>query len=70
VLAYYRAMHLRVLGLGAEATPAEVLHAMCADIRHGSTNPIETDAYYLAQQRNKWSFGTSPPQEVLNGGCS
>ncbi len=62
-------MHLRVLGLGPDATPGRVLQAMCADVRQQSTYPIETDAYNLAQEMNKWSFGISPPQEMLNGAC-
>jgi hypothetical protein len=69
VLAFYRRMHLRVLSLGADATPGQVLQAMCADLGQHATNPIETDAYDLAQEINKWSFGVSPPQEMLNGAC-
>lgn len=69
VLAYYRALHLQVLGLGPNATPAQVLQAMCTDVHQHSTYPIETAAYNLAQKINGWSFGTSPPQEMLNGAC-
>jgi hypothetical protein len=70
VLAYYRTLHLRVLNLGPDATPAQVLHAMCSDVRQDSTYPIESAAYDLAQKINGWSFGTSPPQAMLNGGCA
>jgi hypothetical protein len=70
VLDYYRTLHLRVLNLGPDATPAQVLQGMCSDLHHDSTLPIESDAYDLAQKINGWSFGTSPPEEMLNGGCS
>jgi hypothetical protein len=69
VLAYYRKQHLQVLTLGTDATPAQVLHAMCSDMHRRSTIPIETAAYELAQKINGWSFGISPPQELLNGAC-
>jgi serine/threonine protein kinase len=69
VLAYYEELHLHVLRLGIDATPAQVLRAMCSDLRQRSTYPIETDAYYLAQRINGWSFGISPPQEMLDGAC-
>ncbi len=69
VLAYYNTLHLMVLKLGPDATPARVLRAMCADVRRDSTYPIESAAYDLAQKINGWSFGVSPPQEMLNGAC-
>jgi hypothetical protein len=69
VLAYYRTLHLQVLSLGPDATPAQVLQAMCTDVNQHSSYPIETAAYNLAQKINGWSFGTSPPQEMLDGGC-
>jgi hypothetical protein len=70
VLAHYRTLHLRVLKLGPDATPARVLHAMCADVHQDSTYPIETAAYFLARKINGWSFGISPPEEMLHGACS
>jgi hypothetical protein len=69
VLAYYRTLHLQVLSLGPDVTPARVLQAICADVHQHSTYPIETAAYNLAQKTNGWSFGISPPQEMLNGAC-
>jgi hypothetical protein len=69
VLAYYRTLHLQVLSLGPDVTPAQVLQAICTDIRQHSTYPVETAAYNLAQKINGWSFGISPPQEMLNGAC-
>jgi hypothetical protein len=69
VLAHYQQLHLRVLGLGADATPTQAVQAMCSDLRQHSSYPIETAAYDLAQRINRWSFGFSPPQEMLNGGC-
>jgi hypothetical protein len=68
VLAYYRTMHLLVLGLGPDATPAQVLRAMCSDLPK-SSNPIETDAYNLAQRMEGWSFGVNPAQEMIQGNC-
>jgi len=64
VLAYYRGMHLLVLKLGPDATPAQVLHAMCSDLPE-SSYPIETDAYSLAQRTEGWSFGVNPAQEMI-----
>jgi Protein kinase domain len=69
VLAYYRTLHLQVLRLGPDVTPAQVLQAICTDVHQHSTYPIETAAYNLAQKINGWSFGVSPPQEMLNGAC-
>ena len=69
VLAYYRTLHLQVLSLGPDVTPAQVLQAICTDVHQHSTYPIETAAYNLAQKINGWSFGISPPQEMLNGAC-
>lgn len=69
VLAYYRKLHLRVLNLGPDVTPAQVLQRMCADLQNSSYQ-IESAAYELAQKINGWSFGTSPAEEMLNGGCS
>ena len=69
VLAYYRTLHLQVLSLGPDVTPAQVLQAICTDVHQHSTYPIETAAYNLAQKINGWSFGVSPPQEMLNGAC-
>ncbi len=69
VLAYYRTMHLQVLSLDPDATPALVLQAMCSDVHQGSSYPVETAAYNLAQKINGWSFGISPPQQMLNGAC-
>jgi hypothetical protein len=69
VLAYYRKLHLHVLRLGAQAPPALVVRAMCSDMREHSTYPIETAAYKLAQKVNGWSFGISPPHEMLDGAC-
>jgi hypothetical protein len=70
VLAYYRKLHLRVFKLGPDATPPQVLHAMCFDLRQrSSTYPIETAAYELARKIKGWSFGISPPQEMRDGGC-
>jgi hypothetical protein len=69
VLAYYRKLHLRVLRLGTDATPAQVLRSMCSDLRQRSTYPVETAAYNLARKINGWSFGISPPQEMLDGAC-
>lgn len=69
VLAYYRTLHLQVLSLGPDAAPAQVRQAICTDVHRHSTYPIETAAYNLAQKINGWSFGISPPQEMLNGAC-
>lgn len=70
VLAWYQHLHLRVLKLGIDATPTQVVQAMCSDVPQRSTYPIETAAYDLAQKINRWSFGFSPPQDMLDGGCS
>lgn len=70
VLAYYRLKHLSVLGLGPDATPTQVVQAMCSDLhRHSSSYPVETAAYELAQKIEGWSFGISPPQAMVDGGC-
>jgi hypothetical protein len=68
VLAYYRGMHLLVLKLGPDATPSQVLRAMCSDVPKCSF-PIETDAYDLAQRTEGWSFGINPVQEMVQGVC-
>jgi Protein kinase domain len=71
VLAYYKKQHLGVLKLGPDATPTQVVHAMCSDLnRHSSSYPVETAAYELAQKIEGWSFGISPPQAMVDGGCS
>ena len=71
VLTYYRKKHLGVLKLGPDATPTQVVHAMCSDLnRHSSSYPVETAAYELAQKIEGWSFGMSPPQSMVDGGCS
>ena len=70
VLAFYRKKDLRVLRLGADASPTEVVQAMCSDLRRGSSYQIETGAYKLAQKINSWSFGISPPQEMVDSGCT
>ncbi len=70
VLAWFQGLHLQVLRLGTDATPNQVVHTMCSDLRQRSTYPIETAAYELAQKINRWSFGFSPPQEMRDGGCS
>lgn len=70
VLAYYQKLHLHVLTLGIAATPGRVLQAMCFDLRQrSSTYPVETAAYELARRINSWSFGISPPREMVNGAC-
>lgn len=69
VLAYFQAMHLLVLGLGANATPGQVFQAMCSDVQTNSTYPIETSAYDLAQRIEGWSFGINPAQAVTSGAC-
>lgn len=69
VLAYYRRMDLAVLSLGRNASPSQVLSAMCKSLP-GSSYPIETDAYQLAAAINGWSFGIDPSQEMTSGACS
>jgi hypothetical protein len=39
---------------------------MCLDMAK-STIPIETTAYDVAQAEQRWSFGVSPADELLNG---
>ena len=70
VLSFYQKLHLHVLSLGSDATRAQVLRAMCADVHQHSTYPTETDAYKLAQKINGWSFAISPPQEMVDGACN
>ncbi len=64
---YLRPMHLRVLALGANADPGQVLAAMCKDMATNSTIPIETTAYEVAMAEQGWHFGVDPSQELLNG---
>jgi hypothetical protein len=66
---YLRAQHLRVMSLGTDASPDQVLHAMCLDMAR-STIPIETTAYDVAQAEQRWSFGVCPADELLNGCAS
>ncbi len=71
VLAYYKKQQLGVLRLGPDATPNEVVDAMCSDLhQHSSSYPVETAAYELAQKIEGWSFGISPPQAMVDRRCS
>jgi hypothetical protein len=63
---YLRGMHLRVMALGANADPGQVLAAMCKDMAQ-STIPIETTAYQVAAAEQRWSFGIDPADELVNG---
>jgi len=58
-----------VMAIGPNATPDEALEAMCADLSHGSTIPIETSAYELASLYYGWRFGINPSSELVSGGC-
>jgi hypothetical protein len=70
VLAYYQRLHLLVLRLGPDATGGRVLRAMCTDLQHRATYPIEDAAYDLARRAEGWSFRVSPPREMLDGACT
>lgn len=60
-----------VMALGPDATPDEITIAMCADLAHGSTIPIETSAYDLAALYDGWSFGINPASDLANAdSCS
>jgi hypothetical protein len=56
---WYRGYHLRVLELGPDASPGDVIDAICADFSNPHTrtsNPIESDAASLAQTEEQWHF--------------
>lgn len=64
---------LAVLALGPDASPSDVLAAMCGDRPH-STIPIESSAEELVQAENDWQFnGWGADYQttyLVNGGCS
>jgi hypothetical protein len=64
---------LAVLALGPDASPSDVLAAMCGDMPH-STIPIESSAEELVQSENDWQFNgwgaDYPTTYLVNGGCN
>ena len=68
---YYRQLHLEVLSLGANATPAQVNTAICYDLRLGghSSFPIETEAVQLAEAEQAWHFTLNPVDNIGPGLC-
>jgi hypothetical protein len=64
---YYRTLHLRVLTLGAQATPTDVYVAICEDFLAGHTTvPIEEDSTQLATAEQNWHFGINPAQNITD----
>jgi hypothetical protein len=58
-----------VMSLGPDATPDQVLEAMCADLHTGSTDVIELSVYRLSALYYGWRFGIDPASE-FPAGCS
>ncbi len=67
--AYFAKDDPLVMTLGPNATPDQVLQAMCSDLHTNSTGVIELSAYRLAALYYGWQFGISPTQE-FPGACS
>lgn len=62
---YYRTLHLKVLTLGAQATPTDVYVAICQDLlAERTTLPIEEDSTQLAMAEQDWHFGINPVQNI------
>ena len=60
---YYRQLHLKVLNLGADASPGDVSVAICQDFATKNTDGgIEASAAELAQAEENWHFVISPVQ--------
>lgn len=66
---YLNKANLNVMALGADATPDQVLRAMCSDFSSVGTRPIEVTAYEISRLYYGWHFGVDPSQEFMNGGC-
>ena len=68
---FYRGYHLRVLELGPDASPTDVVNAICTDFAAGhTTNPIESDAAKLAQTEEQWHFAVTFADGVDSSLCT
>lgn len=76
--AYFRRFDLRVLALGAQATPGDVDRAICDDLTGPSapgkgapTIPAEGQAVRLAVAEQGWRFALDPADhiEAIAQGC-
>ena len=62
---YFRRLRLRVLALGAQATPGDVNVAICDDFGDRQTTiPIEGQAVRLAEKEQGWHFGVDPADNM------
>ncbi len=61
---YFGQLYLKVLSLGANASPSDVEFAICKDLATGSTFPIEGSAVQLATAEQNWHFGINPAQDI------
>jgi hypothetical protein len=60
---YYRRFRLKILNLGADASPGDVATAICQDFATRNTDGgIEQAAADLAQAEQNWHFAISPIQ--------
>jgi hypothetical protein len=66
---YYARLGAPVLRLSRGATPGEVARALCNGLR-GTTIPIQTAAYHLADIYYGWRFGIDPSSGLSTGACS
>jgi len=58
-----------MFSLGEFAGTDDIVAAECADLAHGSTNPIEESAYEFMHALNGWSFGIDPTGGGLFDAC-
>jgi hypothetical protein len=64
-VSYFAKLHLKVLSLGAGASPGAVENAICQDWSTGHTTfPIEASAVQLATAEQDWHFGINPAQNI------
>lgn len=64
-VSYFSGLHLKVLNLGADASPGDVEFAICQDMAAGGTTfPIEASAVELATAEQDWHFGINPAQDI------
>jgi hypothetical protein len=65
VVSYFSKSDLKVLSLGADASPGAVEIAICQDMATGHmTLPIEASAVQLATAEQDWHFGINPAQDI------
>jgi hypothetical protein len=58
-----------MFALGQFASSDDISQAGCTDLRHGSTNPLETGAYEWMTALNGWNFGIDPSDGGIWSSC-